>query len=102
MHMSEINKPAGYMAQLDAWTQETVITPLYEAWETVETAPDEPFIGQAQEDLLNVVAAVKKAVREKVLESYRNGQAVGPRPSSQPVRQGQRQAEAPSRSFRRA
>ena len=30
---------------------------------------------------LEIVGGVKKAIREKVLESYRNGQAVGPRKS---------------------
>jgi hypothetical protein len=72
-------KPAGFMAELDEWTQNTLIAPLHDAWQEVENAPDEPYMQKAQHALLAVVLAVKKAVREKVLESYRNGQKAGPR-----------------------
>ncbi len=64
------------MQQLDEWTQESIIDPLREAWEDAERAPDE-YLEDAQKDLLNVVANVKRSVREKVLDSYRNGQNAG-------------------------
>jgi len=64
--MSE-QKASGYMAQLDAWTQRAVIDPLHKA------------IVEGDGDQCDAVCqAVKKAVREKVLESYRNGQQAGP------------------------
>ena len=67
-----------YMEQLDDWTQETILDPLYKAWDEVQAAPDE-YLDDAQRDLLAVVGQVKKTVREKVLYSYRNGQKAGPR-----------------------
>ena len=63
----------GYMAELDQWTQGTILDQLYEAWRAVERAPEE-FAEECQQNLTNIVAGAKKAIREKVLESYRNGQ----------------------------
>jgi hypothetical protein len=54
--MSEQN----YMAQLDAWSNEHVIAPLLD-------------------DGQRTIERVQKAIREKALESYRNGQKAGPR-----------------------
>ena len=58
----------GYMETLDRWSEEHIITPLLEAW----SSENEGAIGAATEQ-------VKRAIREKTLESYHNGQAVGPR-----------------------
>jgi hypothetical protein len=66
--MSEQTKPSRYMQELDAWTEDQVIGPLID--------PD--FI-DPQEDEAERVARVKKAIRQKVLESYHNGQKAGPR-----------------------
>ena len=63
--MSDTNK--GYMAQLDQWSDENVIFPLSLA---VSNGNDESRLAAAD--------AVKKAIRDKVLQSYRNGQAAGP------------------------
>ncbi len=53
-----------YMQQLDAWTQTTIIDPLADV---------------ADEQLYDeLVVRIKKAIREKVLDSYRNGQKAGP------------------------
>ncbi len=61
------DKPKSYMQELDAWT-ESLIAQLID--------PDEiPF----DENFEETIASVKNAIREKVLESYHNGQAVGPR-----------------------
>ena len=59
-HMSEAKS---FMQQLDEWTDATVIMPL------ADPNPEGDFDA--------VVEQVKKAIREKVLESYRNGQAAG-------------------------
>ena len=64
------------MQELDAWTQVTVIDALYNS---------DPIEGDWDES----VAQVKKAIREKVLESYRNGQQAGPR-NFKPAQKGGR------------
>jgi hypothetical protein len=63
-NMSE--QKTSFMAELDLWCEANVVGPLS------ITDPNE-------RDWEDVVAQVKKAIRTKVLESYRNGQAVGPR-----------------------
>ena len=65
INMSEQKKPS-FMEELDRWTESTIIGPLF-ASET-DGADWEPAIER-----------VKKAIRQKVLESYRNGQVAGPR-----------------------
>jgi hypothetical protein len=57
--MSE-QESKGFMQQLEAWANELIIAPLLEKGPVV--IPD-----------------VHEAIRAKVLESYRNGQAAGPR-----------------------
>ena len=60
-----------YMQQLDEWTQEFIIDPLYKGWAAVENAPDE-VREESQAELTEVALTVKKAVRERVLqELYR-------------------------------
>jgi len=61
--MSE--QKVGYMAQLDAWADANVIAPLF------STEADEESDWETQ------VAQVKTAIREKILESYRNGCKAG-------------------------
>ena len=62
--MSE-QKPS-FMTELDMWSEANVIGPLF------HTDLD-------QDNWEESVAQVKKAIRAKVLESYRNGQSAGPR-----------------------
>ena len=61
--MSE-QKQSGFMQELDAWTDRAVIEPLID--------------GGVEAQL-----EIRRAIRQKVLESYRNGQAAGDR---RPVR----------------
>ena len=74
--MSE--QKTNYMQELDRWTEMTIIEPLADV---------------GDEDLyLQLVEQIKKGIREKVLESYRNGLKAGggikSRPSSfRPQRQ---------------
>jgi hypothetical protein len=68
--MSEQEKPSRFMEELDRWTEANVIEPLAEAANK-----------QFDPELLD---QIKKAVRIKVLQSYRNGQAAGPKPSGFP------------------
>jgi len=60
-----------FMQQLDNWTQSSVIDALYNS---------DPIEGNWDES----VAQVKKAIREKVLESYRNGLGAGGAAKSRP------------------
>jgi hypothetical protein len=55
-----------FMAELDMWTEANVLGPMY------HTDPKDA-------DWEDAVLRIKKAIRAKVLESYRNGQAAGPR-----------------------
>jgi hypothetical protein len=62
INMSEQEKPkSSFMQELDQWSEENIFRPLF------GTDPN-------QDDWAKVEAQVKKAVRAKVLESYRNGQ----------------------------
>src|ERR1700732_5263725 len=63
--MSE-QKQSSFMQELDRWTESTIIGPLF-ASET------------DGEDWEPAIERVKKAIRQKVLESYRNGQVAGAR-----------------------
>lgn len=65
--MSE--QKSSFMAELDQWSQESVIGPLYDA---LMHGPEEVIVAAKMSAL--------RAIRAKVLESYRNGQAAGPQP----------------------
>ncbi len=67
------------MSELDAWADKVIIEPLKQALIDVERAPEKEFREEAEGILITEVAVIKKAIREKVLESYRNGQSAGPR-----------------------
>jgi hypothetical protein len=77
-HMSEEKKPSRFMQELDQWADAKVIDPLLNP--------------EQEGDLEMNIAYVKRAIREKVLESYRNGQKAGPRTSNYPQQKGERQA----------
>jgi len=61
-------EPKGYMAELDEWVEGAVITPLIDGGEY------EVQNGLTLED---TIAGVKKAIRAKMLESYKNGIKAG-------------------------
>ena len=68
----------GYMAELDHWTEETILSPFAGALIDTHRATDDSATAESEKHLDEVEAQVKQAVREKVLQSYRNGQATGP------------------------
>ncbi len=68
----------GYMAELDEWTEKTILSPLENAWLGFYETPDQAPAGEVRDHLQSVEAEIKRAIREKVLDSYRNGQAAGP------------------------
>jgi hypothetical protein len=57
-----------FMASLDAWSDKSIIEPLADA-----------YLHGPEEVIVNAREYARKAIRAKVLESYRNGQAAGPR-----------------------
>jgi hypothetical protein len=61
-------KAKSFMEELDAWSEANVIEPLIDCEQEVNR----------RETLEDTIARVKKAIRQKVLESYRNGQTAGP------------------------
>lgn len=76
------NHKENYMAQLDGWIDAQVIEPLFESWEFQERVADDESAKEAAQEVEETRKAVHKAIREKVLESYRNGQkAKGSKPS---------------------
>jgi hypothetical protein len=77
-HMSEQEKPKSFMQELDEWTITNVIGPLVEEESQTEASPKWEA----------TVEQVQKAIRTKVLESYRNGQQAGPRTAKQPQKGG--------------
>ena len=66
--MSEQEKPKSFMQELDQWIEEEVFEKLYAIWNRSQDG-----------DMTATAEPVKKAIRTKVLESYRNGQKAGPR-----------------------
>ena len=61
-----MSEQKSFMQLLDEWTDAAVIQPLVHPT-------------QFPEEWEKTTEAVKKRIREKVLESYHNGQAAGPR-----------------------
>jgi hypothetical protein len=64
--MSE--QKVSFMQELDTWADAYVISPLLYSEDENDTEVTEESVQQ-----------VKRALRAKVLESYRNGQSAGPR-----------------------
>ena len=71
--MSEQNKSKSFMEELDQWTETTVVSPLHEAITEGDSRECDAACQQ-----------IKRAIRQKVLDSYRNGQAVGTKAPLQP------------------
>ena len=74
-----------YMEQLDAWTSATVINPLHQA-----------IVEGDSHDCDVACDRIKAAIRAKVWESYKNGQAAGPK-AIRPARKEPRYAQAKTR-----
>lgn len=76
--MSEQEKKSSFMQELDKWSEAEIISPLlYAGAQSVE---DEDF------DCEEIGAEKKKLLRAKMLESYRNGLAMGRREAEGPTR----------------
>ncbi len=71
--MSE--KSTNYMSQLDEWSTRSIIEPLSDA-----------YLHGPEEVIVQAKNYVRRAIREKVLESYHNGQNARPKAFQRPVR----------------
>jgi hypothetical protein len=74
---------SNFMEKLDQWSEKVVINPLISLGLMQQEAGNE----WVEEEHDAELTAIKRSIREKVLESYRNGQQAGPRPT---VKQGRR------------
>jgi hypothetical protein len=72
-HMSEQTR--SFMQELDLWSETNIINPLL----CNDDEPDE-YVGEEK------IEQIQRAIRHKVLESYRNGQAAGQRRTVAAVR----------------
>ena len=64
-----------YMQRLDDWSNDNVINPIWDL--ASDRADDRDERDEEADDA--VLINVRKAIREKVLQSFRNGQRTGPR-----------------------
>ena len=76
--MSEQEKPTSFMEELDQWIDDQVIERLQDKWNRAMDG-----------DEAASTAPIKRAIREKVLQSYKNGLAVGQKRALQPQKGGQ-------------
>jgi hypothetical protein len=67
-----------YMASLDQWSEEQIIAPLAALADAYMHGPEEVIVRTRE--------LAKRAIREKVLESYHNGQNARPRGNQRPIR----------------
>lgn len=80
--MSE--QKTSFMVELDQWLHSVVIDPLIEDAQEVAMATDHSAQQEWQKHLDQTTLEVKKAIRQKVLDSYHNGQTAGPRRQFKP------------------
>ncbi len=87
--MSEQTKAPSYFVELDQWTEANIFVPLITSNE--EDQPEEELSKGTLE-------RVKLAIREKVLESYKNGIRAGlAKAATQPTRKERAYAPAKNR-----
>lgn len=66
-----------YMSALDQWSTQSIIEPLADA-----------YLHGPEEVIVDAKNYVRRAIREKVLESYHNGQNTRPKGSQRPIQRG--------------
>ncbi len=71
-----------FMERLNEWTARQAVGPVREAFQEYDTTIDGVSEDKREQVLDGKLAAVEKAIRGKVLESYRNGQKAGQRSQS--------------------
>jgi hypothetical protein len=86
------DKKQGYMEQVDSWSLEAVIRPLFAAWRHCQNLVNGVTPEEREKVLLQAVEDAQKAIRGKLLESYRNGQKACPKCNPKPGRIGKPEA----------
>ena len=72
-------KKQGYMQQVDSWSLEAVIRPLFATWRHCQNPANEIAPEEREKVMLQAVEDAQKVIRGKLLESYRNGQKASDR-----------------------
>jgi hypothetical protein len=91
-----------YMQLLDEWTEQNVLYPLGDAWMAELESAGVKLTDEFKAKLARVETEVKKAIRERVWQSYKNGQAAGPATHSGQPKEQAKSAEAGERkAYRR-
>jgi len=71
---TEANKnKKSFMQELDEWSEENILHPLHEVWHAYYGADSSEEAEETTKQAGLREQEVKKAIREKVLESYHNG-----------------------------
>jgi len=78
--MSEQRKT--FMQELDQWTSQAILRPIHDGWHAYYAADGNEEAEETTQRLTLVEQAAKKAIREKVLESFRNGLKAKSRPQN--------------------
>jgi hypothetical protein len=71
------SKASGFMHELDLWTEAKVIMPLENGLQEYQDLRNHIPESECEAQLEKVYLQIRQAIREKVLESYRNGQKAG-------------------------
>jgi hypothetical protein len=75
----------GYMQKLNAWLDEHVFGPLSDAFEeSAEARQAGATEDEEASRMFEVIDAVRREIREEMLQSYKNGKAAGNRPERRP------------------
>lgn len=79
------DQKTNFMSALDAWTDEHILLPMSEVQRAYYETPEAERSGDERfdESLWSIEVLVKKAIREKVLESYHNGRSAQGRGAQQ-------------------
>ncbi|HLV88704.1 MAG TPA: hypothetical protein VKV39_17090 [Candidatus Sulfotelmatobacter sp.] len=84
--MSEAKNTSTFMQELDRWTNLRVVLPLSAAWGWSNDMESLESIEERRRRVDQVVENVKSAIREKVLQSFKNGRATRmPQTGERPV-----------------
>ncbi len=73
-HMPEEKK--SFMEELDRWDDTEIFEPLAKAWLAYQGAPEGTDAAGKKAGIRETESIIKRLVRQKVLDSYRNGQRV--------------------------
>jgi len=77
-----------FMGELDRWVESEIFETLKRAWLAYQAAPEGNQAVEKKAAIEEAQSAIKKLVRQKVLDSYRNGQRASAKPAQRGGRYG--------------